>query len=138
MAGFEFKFIDGLIRKTLILGFFLIVALGLFAGYWMALSTIAGVATAWSNLTFVRWISKKMVDRAKGGNPSLWPWSALLLLKMVFLFGLVWYLIARIGIDALGFAAGFSVFLPAIGWQVWDSRNDEALIPPDEDLESDG
>ena len=138
MTSFEFRFIDGLSKKTLILGGILAGVLGVLVGPWMALSTAIGAATAFSNLYFIRWVSHKMVERAKAGNTSVSPWSAIIVLKMLILFGLVWYLIARLGIDAPGFVAGFSAFLPAIGWQVWASRDDETLIPPDDETEIDG
>ena len=128
MAKLELDVIRAVVRKTFIIG---LVALGLawwYAGATLAIAVGVGVLVAASNLLFVAWLSKKVIGDGEGvaGKGA---WMALSTLKMALLFGLVWFLIARLQLDAVGFVIGFSCFLPAIVWQAVDSFDVDASDP---------
>ncbi len=116
MANLELDVIRAVIRKTLMLGLVALAGTWWFAGASIALAVAVGVVVASLNLAFVAWLSRKVIGDGKGmvGKGG---WMALSVVKMTILFGLVWFLIARLGLDAIGFVIGFSCFLPAIVWQ---------------------
>lgn len=128
MATVERSFLKGLIFKTLMLGLLgTVIAFFVYGGLF-ALSISTGTSVIALNLLFVQWITGKMIDGAREGNPNATAWTMLLVLKMTALFGIVWVLIAELGLDAIGFVIGFSTFLPAIVWQV--------VVTDDEDSSS--
>lgn len=128
MANVELRFIRGVLVKTTILGG-LLVAFSLLVSGWFTLSAAVGVAVALSNLAFVQWISSKLVRAAKAGNTNSTPWWALLVLKLFGIFVLIWLLLAWLKLDAVGFVAGFSCFLPAIVLQAVLTRDDDSSEP---------
>lgn len=128
MANLELRFIHGVMVKTLILGSLFSVT-SLLISTWFALSTLVGVVVAAVNLRFVEWISTKLIKVAKAGKTSPAPWSMLLIAKLFAIFGLIWVLLAYLKLDAAGFSAGFSSFLPAIVWQAILAKDDDSSEP---------
>lgn len=126
MANLELDVIRAIIRKTLIIGAVVWAGSWFYAGFEFAVAVAAGVAVASLNLAFVAWLSKKVVGANKEGQVGKSGWTVLSLLKMAALFGVVWLLIARLGLDAIGFVAGFTSFLPAIVWQAVISNDDDS------------
>lgn len=121
MAMLEPNFVYGVIRKSLILG-----GVGAIVGYLVASGAFAaavaiGALVTAINLRTVAWAIKKMFESGRDGNASAVGWSLLLGLKMMLLIALVWVLLAYVNVNAVGFAIGLSLFMPAIGWQLLTS-----------------
>ena len=133
MTSLEQDFVRGLVKKTLILGLLSTAAAFAFSGTTFGLSVLAGSFVTVVNLRSVQWITGKLVDGAKNGNINPAPWTALLVIKMSALFGVIWLLLTQLDLDAIGLIIGFSSFLPAIGWQAWTSRDDIDSSQPPED-----
>ncbi|MEZ4461410.1 MAG: hypothetical protein R3E66_17175 [bacterium] len=111
--------------KTAILGG-LMTMVGLVVGsVWFGMSVAVGTVITLSNLRVVEWVSTKLLRAAKQGNTSSAPWTILLVLKLFAIFALIWFLLARVFLDPVGFVAGFSCFLPAIVWQAVLARDGE-------------
>lgn len=109
--------------KTAILGGLGSAVGGVLGSVWFGLSVFVGVAVTLTNLRVVEWISTKLLSAARQGQTSSAPWTIILVLKLFAIFALVWFLLARVMLDAIGFVAGFSSFLPAIVWQAILTRD---------------
>lgn len=130
MAVIEPNFIYGVIRKSLAVG-----AIAATIG-WLAMGTVelglavlVGTLISALNLRTVAWAIRKMLEAGRDGDETAGAWTLVLAGKLLALIASVWVLIAYAGVDAVGFALGFSSFLPAIGWQMLVSspyRDDEA------------
>lgn len=129
MANLEIDVIRAIIGKTFVVGVILCAGAWWFAGWPFAVAVAVGVAVAALNLAFVAWLSKKLIGKGHGGPVGKAGYVAFSLLKMAALFGVVWYLIVRVGLDAIGFVTGFSSFLPAIVWQAATSFDGEPSDP---------
>lgn len=111
------RFLNGMIVKTAILGLILtLVSLfsGFFSNFHLAISIFIGATLAAVNL----WIFTVAMAILMEGKRSQLTWSFLLFGKMITLIALIWFLIGIVNINALGFAFGFSLFLPAMFWQM--------------------
>jgi hypothetical protein len=128
MANLELDVIRAVVRKTFIIGLVALSFSWWYAGATLGIAVVFGVVVAASNLLFVAWLSKKVIGDGAGlvGKGG---WMVLSVLKMSILFGLVWLLIARLELDAIGFVIGFSCFLPAMVWQALDSFDVDTSDP---------
>ncbi len=124
MANFETSFIKGLILKSLVIGAVIAFVAQIWMGTWIAVSVAFGASVATLNLLTVSFVGKRILKAGEQGRTSGTVWALLLVLKMLVLFGAIFYLIVRLELDAIGFVAGFSVFLPAIAWQAAISYDD--------------
>ena len=109
------RFVRGLVLKASILG---VVATGLSAFFWstsVALGIFAGCGVTVANFAMFSWTIGRLLEAAKRGESTA-VYGVLLAAKTVLLLAGVWWLLGTI--DPLGFALGFSVFLPAMIWQV--------------------
>lgn len=129
MANLEIDVIRAIIRKTFVVGAILWAASFLYAGSAFSVAVAVGVAVAALNLVFVAWLSKKLVGAGREGQVGKAGWTVFSLVKMAALFGIVWFLIVRVGLDAIGFVIGFSSFLPAIVWQAATSFDGDTSDP---------
>lgn len=126
MARLEITFVKNLVLKTLVVGAVFSLGLGVFMGWWMALSTAFGGLVAAANLKVVEFVTRRMMEAAENGHAQSTFWSIILVLKMLVLFGTIFYLIVRLELDAIGVVVGFSAFLPAIVWQVLVSKDESS------------
>jgi small-conductance mechanosensitive channel len=83
-----------------------------------ASAVVIGSLVTAINLRTAAWAMKKMFESGRDGKPSAMGWSLLLAVKLVVLIAVVWVLLAYVNVNAVGFAIGLSLFMPAIGWQM--------------------
>lgn len=126
MANLELQSVGQLVLKTLIVGGLVALGIGVFFGAWIGVSALAGALLVALNLKVVEWVTRQIIRAGEAGQKSGAIWSLLLVLKMLVLFGTIFYLIVRLELDAIGFIVGFSAFLPAIVWQVVISKDDSS------------
>jgi len=126
MANLENGFIRAAMGKTAIVGC-VTAAAGFFVeGPWFGMSVTIGTVIAILNLWVVKWVAQKVIKSGLAGQTSSAPWSLLLVLKFFAIFGLIGVLLLVVKIDAIGFVAGFSSFLPALMWQAVIDRDDDS------------
>ena len=124
MAMIAPGFVYGVIRKTLTLGA-LTSLVGLFmASANFAAAVVIGTLVTAINLWTVAWATKRLLDPDRGRKSSTM-WSLIFAAKMIVLIAVIWCLIAYVDVDAVGFAIGFSLFMPAIAWQIVMARPEE-------------
>lgn len=126
MANLEHGFIRGAMGKTAIVGCLASVVAFFVEGPWFGMSMTIGMVVAIANLWVVKWVSQKIIKSGLAGSTSSAPWSLLLVLKFFAIFGLIGFLLVVVEIDAIGFVAGFSSFLPALVWQAIIDRDDDS------------
>lgn len=124
MVMLQPDFVYGVVRKSLVLGAISAIITLLAVSAKFALAVAIGTAVSAINLRFVALSIKKMFEHGREGSASATSWSILLSLKMLILIAIIWVLISRWNVDAVGFVFGFSLFMPAIGWQMWASDSD--------------
>jgi Na+/H+ antiporter NhaD/arsenite permease-like protein len=122
------QFAEKSVLKTFLLGVPVSLALGLLVSVHFGASVFAGVALAAGNLAAIAWLGRRILERAsapdeedkeedaEGQRASPTPWVVLLVLKMGLLLGLAFAAMAM-GVDPLGLAVGYSVFVAAMVWQ---------------------
>lgn len=117
-------YVYGVIRKSVVLG--AIAALvSLFAvSVLFAEAVVIGTLVSAINLRVLAFSMKKMLEAGLDGGTSAGGWSLLLAMKMLVLIGVIWILITVVNVNAVGFVFGFSLFMPAIGWQMLVSKPD--------------
>lgn len=117
-------FVYGVVRRSLVLGAIAALVTLYAVSAKFAAAVAIGTGLSAINLRFVALSIKKMFDNGREGSASATRWSILLSLKMLVLIAIIWLLITRWNVDAVGFVFGFSLFMPAIGWQLWASDPD--------------
>jgi hypothetical protein len=110
------------VRKSLFLGVAVVLVTLLAVSADVAWAVAIGTVVSAINLRVMTWTIKKMLDAGREGGTSAGAWGMLLTLKMLVLIGVIWWLIAHVDVNAVGFTVGFSLFMPAIGWQVLVAR----------------
>lgn len=118
MVMIEPDFVFGVVRKSLFLGAAAVLGALLAVSAEVALAVAIGTVVSSINLCVMAWTIKKMLDAGRDGGTSATAWGLLLTLKMLVLIGFIWWLIAYVNVNAVGFTVGFSLFMPAIGWQI--------------------
>lgn len=111
------KMIKRALGKTMALGALSGLGAGLTWGWWLGLSVAVGAAMVVVNVITIAWLIRKMFEQARAGGASGLRWGALFMLKLLALFGLTYYCIARLGLSPVGFALGYSAFPAALVWQ---------------------
>jgi len=81
------------------------------AGSWMGASATAGAVIALINWYAYRWIIKKVMTGSLRQQSIL---MLLLVVKMGALMGLIYYLISRHWVDAVGFVVGISALVAGL------------------------
>lgn len=132
MVMLEPEFVYGMVRKAFLLGIAFAAAafFGLSAD--VAAAILIGTLVSTINLRVMAWSIRKMFDAIKEGRGNSTWYALLLVAKMLLLIAAIWVLIAYADVDPMGFAFGFSLFMPAIGWQMWASRSDESDMTSDD------
>jgi hypothetical protein len=128
------KLVRRALGKTAILGGLSALGAGLSWGAWMALAVAAGALMVLWNVWAISWLIRKMFEQASRGTTSSMKWGALFMLKLLALFGLTYYCIARLGFSPVGFALGYSAFPAAL---VWQAVHDMFTEPEDDGEEAD-
>jgi hypothetical protein len=118
MVMIEPEFVYGVVRKSLFLGMAVVLGTLLAVSENFAVAVAIGTVLSAINLRVMAWTIKKMLDAGRDGGTSAGAWGVLLTLKMLVLIGIIWWLIAHVNVNAVGFTVGFSLFMPAIGWQM--------------------
>jgi len=113
------QFVVATLVKTVLLGGAVGVGCALLVSPWFGLSVAAGAAVGASNFAAIASIAREMFDRAveRGedrGSPYVW--AGLLSAKMLLLLVMATVLVVAFGIDPVGFAVGFTVFVVAAIW----------------------
>jgi len=112
------KFVVGTLVKTALLGAAVAVGCLLAVSPWFGFSVAVGAAVAALNFSAIAWVGRKMFDRVvdeeDGGSPFFW--AGLLAAKMLLLLIMATALIAGFGIEVVGFAVGFTIFVVAAIW----------------------
>jgi len=114
-------FLPGLIWKTLALG----AAAGLLVARWMSTglgwSVMAGAGLAAANAAALAWLVGKILepepDETSEIRKSTAFWAALLEFKLLALLTLAFLVIVLFGVEPLGLAIGYTMFLLATIWQ---------------------
>lgn len=134
MTSVEQTFVDGLFRKTLIIG---LVASAI--GWWLGSthfggSLLLGALVSAFNMRLIAWVSRKMTRAAARGEAGVKRWSLLLGLKLFVLAALTFVFIVVVGANVIAYVIGYSTFLAAIAWQIAEQlgRPDD----PDDAVES--
>ena len=117
MVMLQTDFVYGVVRRTLLLG-----AISAFITFFavsasFAMAVMIGTLVSSINLRVTAWSIKKMLDAARDGAAAA-AWSMIIVSKLFVLVGVIWVLIAQVEVDAVAFVFGFSLFMPAIGWQM--------------------
>lgn len=113
------KFVVATVVKTVLFGGAIAVGCGLLVAPWFGLSVAAGAGVGAINFAAIAWIGRKMFDRAvEGGEDrgSPYVWVGLLSAKMLLLLVMATALVVAVGIDPIGFAVGFTIFVIAAIW----------------------
>lgn len=121
-------FVYGMVWKSLVLGAIAALVMLFAVSAEVAGAVVIGTLVSAINLRVVILSIKKMLAAGLDGGTSAVGWTLLLALKMFVLIGVVWLLITVAEVDAMGFVFGFSLFLPAIGWQVVVEKPDESEL----------
>lgn len=112
---------DRLIRrslgKTVVVGALSALCAGISWGWWLGVSTLMGAAMVVMNVWVIGWLIRRMFEEASSGRVSGAKWGALFMLKLLALFGLTYYCIARLGLSPVGYALGYSALPAALVWQ---------------------
>jgi hypothetical protein len=102
-------------RINVVLGIAATAVGGLIWGVRGMFAAAAGAALAVANFWVIRRLGSRAVARVTEGSlPRALPLVGALMLKMAILFGLVWFMIRRVGLPVLPFTLGMSVFVAAI------------------------
>ena len=117
-------FVNGVVWKSLVLGAIAALVILVAASVEVAVAVVIGTLVSAINLRVVALSVKKMLDAGLDGGASAAGWSFLLTAKMLVLIGVIWALITVVEVDAIGFVFGFSLFMPAIGWQLLVAKPD--------------
>ena len=125
MVMVEPRFLYAVISKTLILGGLAAIIGYIAASASFAVAVVIGAVITAINMRTVTWAMQKMLEAGREGKGSAAAWSLLLAAKMLVLIGVIWMLITRADVNAVGFAIGFSLFMPAIGWQMVVAKPEE-------------
>lgn len=133
-------FIQRVIVRTLLLGFVIGALVALLVSPHLGTSILAGTVLVCANLRFMAWGINHLLSRAAQahGQGSV-GWTALFLLKLLALFGLTYYLIAVLGLSAVGFLVGYSLFVLVMVLVALtddtpeDDEQEGAILPPDDD-----
>ena len=129
MVMLQPKFVYGVGRKSIALGFVAAIVGFMAVSASFALAVVIGTVVSTINVRIVAIGIDKMLRAAEEEDVSARAWSILLAFKMFALIALIWVLIARAGVDAVGFVFGFSLFMPAVGWQLLvDNPNEDAEL----------
>lgn len=116
------EFIRGAIYKAMLIGGVCMIGGGLIWDMAIAASIGVGVLIASANLAFMTWFIGRVLSRAGEGSMGALGWSVIFLLKLLVLFGLTYYVLVVVRLNALGYTSGYIIVLAAITWQ--------GLIPP--------
>lgn len=117
MVTLENKFVVQAIKKTLGLGGAAMILCTLIWDRHIALSVAAGVGVAVGNIAFMAWFIRRVFSRGGHGYTGALGWSLLFLLKLLVLFGLTYYVLVVVRLNALGYSAGYIILLIALTWQ---------------------
>lgn len=132
-------FIQRVIVRTLLLGFVLGALVALLVDARLGTSILAGTVLVCANLRFMAWGIGKLLGMATEHTPDgTAGWTALFLLKLLALFVLTYYLIAVLGLSAVGFLVGYSLFVLVMLVQALTDAPDEDAqdgddLPPEDD-----
>jgi len=126
MVMLQPDFVYGVVRRSLALGAIAALISLFAASSEVAGAVVIGTLVSAINLRVVALSVKRMLEAGRDGNASSAFWTMVLAGKMFVLIAVVWVLIAYVEVDAVGFVFGFSLFMPAIGWQMLVSKPDES------------
>lgn len=141
MMNVENQFVDGLVRKTFALGLAAAAIAAVTMTWAMAGAIVLGAFISAFNLRAAGWIAQKMADSAKRGNTGTTRWVMVLVFKMILLFVLTFVAIVLVGANPIGYVIGYSVFLPAIGWEFAgyvDRLEEDEQNAEEDDQQADG
>lgn len=111
------NFARAAVGKTLLLGAPLALLLVLLVSPTFGASVFVGVLLAAGNLAAITWLGRMILRRAgPDASGSATPWVVLLVLKLGLLLGLA-FVAMVLGVDPLGLAVGYTVFVTALVWQ---------------------
>lgn len=126
MVMIQPDFIYGVVRKSLVLGVIAALVMLLLVSVEVAEAVVVGTLVSAANIRLVALSIKKMFDRARDGKASAVFWALLLTFKMLMLVVLIWVLFTYAKLNAVGFVFGFSLFMPAIFWQMLVTEPDDS------------
>lgn len=126
MVMLQPEFVYGVVRRTLVLGAISALVMLLAVSVEVAVAVVVGTLVSAINLRVVALSIKKMLEAGRDGGTSSAAWTLLLSTKMLVLIGIVWVLITIAEVNAVGFVFGFSLFMPAIGWQLVSAKPDSS------------
>lgn len=132
MVMLQPEFVYGVVRRSLVLGAISALIMLFAVSVEMAVAVVVGTLVSAINLRVMILSIKKMFEAGRDGGTSSVAWTLLLATKMLVLIGLVWVLITVVEVNAVGFVFGFSLFMPAIGWQLLVAKPN----PSEEDSEA--
>ena len=118
MTGYDLKPVRGIVQKNVLVGLCLSAILAYMVSVDFAVAALVGSMVCSVNLVIGAWTTYRIIESARQESAiGAGGWTFLLVLKLGALFGVVWWLLARLELDMLGFAVGFGSFLPAMLWQ---------------------
>jgi hypothetical protein len=124
MTRHDLGFVKGVIQKNIVAGLCLSAILAYMVSVDFAVAALVGSIVASVNLVLGAWTTFRIIESGQQESAvGASGWALLLIGKLGVLFGVVWWLIAKVGLDALGFSVGFGSFLLAVLWQA-------AIAPP--------
>lgn len=111
-------FIVGVLRRSAVLGGVAMIACALIWGASMAWALGCGVCMGMANLALTTWLVRLILGRtASGSGASAVGLSLIFLLKLLVLFGVTYYAVVVVQLNALAYTSGYIVLLVAITWQ---------------------
>jgi hypothetical protein len=93
-------------------GAVLTVIVGAIGGVAPAVGALAGAVLATANFAGIRWLTARMLT---GSTTSRRSAAVMLGLKMALVLAIVWFLLARLELHAIGFAVGVSALFVGFG-----------------------
>jgi hypothetical protein len=118
MTHHDLGFVKGVVRKNVVAGLCLSAILAYMVSVDFAVAALVGSIVASANLVLGAWTTLRIIESGQQESAvGAGGWAVLLIGKLGALFGVVWWLIAKLELDALGFSVGFGSFLLAVLWQ---------------------
>ena len=111
-------FIVGVLRRSVALGGAGVIACALIWDLSVAAALGCGVCMGMVNLVLTTWLVRLVLQRAaQGSGAGALGLSLIFLLKLLVLFGVTYYAVGVVQLNALAYTSGYITLLVAITWQ---------------------
>ncbi len=132
MATLDRRFVNGLFWRMLGLGALTALSLIWFLGVQFAASLALGALVGAVSLRVTAFTIERIFRGILDGSSRSAGWGGLLMVKMIGLLVAVWFSLAVLKANPIGFVLGFKMILPALAWQALVSG---PSVDPEDDVD---